>query len=502
MNPRPIHHSQFRPRGSGSVLIVVMWIAFGVVALALYFAHTMEMTLRAADSQVASQEADQAIDAAELYYSNVLAQIMGLNGQMTAQNQFAPYMLPSTNYYRTCGVQMGDILGVPVGSGRFWCIGRDTNGFDYARRSSEPVFGLVDEASKVNLNNLQNSKLYGISPDSTTQTNLLQNLPQMTIQLLSCIYDWATTNTTASMNGAKSSTYQSLNPPYECKMTNFDTIGELRMVYGMTLDDLYWEDANLNGALDANENDGMATPPNDNMNGILDSGLLEFLTVYTQEPAILGTTSTTPTNRQVVTSWSGLTNFIATNWPAVYSDIAPNLKGKSTAPKSILEFALMSGIDAQDLATIEPFLMNSTNSVGLINVNTATATALGCLPGIGTDGVLGVGSINAQNIVLYRQSNPSEMNSCYWMIAALQNLGSANVTNLVKTVGPYITSHSWQYSADIAAVGHNGRGYRRVKFIFDCSSGVPLVVYRQNLTYLGWALGKRIHDQLLAGTIR
>ena len=33
------------------------------------------------------------------------------------------------------------------------------------------------------------------------------------------------------------------------------------MVYGMTLDYLYWEDANLNGALDPNENDGQFLPP-------------------------------------------------------------------------------------------------------------------------------------------------------------------------------------------------------------------------------------------------
>ena len=93
------------------------------------------------------------------------------------------------------------------------------------------------------------------------------------------------------------------------------------------------------------------------------------------------------------------------------------------------------------------------------------------------------------------------MGSSYWLLDALTSLGSANVTNLVTQVGPYVTGHSWQSSADIAAVGHFGRGYRRVKFIFDCSSGVPQVVYRQDLTYLGWALGKRIHDDLLAGRL-
>jgi hypothetical protein len=44
--------------------------------------------------------------------------------------------------------------------------------------------------------------------------------------------------------------------------------------------------------------------------------------------------------------------------------------------------------------------------------------------------------------------------------------------------------------ADIVAVGHGDRGYRRTRFVFDTSSGTPIIVYRQDLTHLGWALGK------------
>jgi len=470
-----------RRRGvSGSVLIVVMWIAFGVVGMALYFAHSMEVNMIAADNQLASFQADQAIASGALYASNILANVIQMNMQGNAQYNFAPCMLPSTNFYKTAGVRVGD--------GWFWYIGRDTNATLFSRQSDIPTFCLVDEASKVNINN---TKLYG-SPDSTTSTNLLQGLPQMTLQLLSAMYDWSTTNTTASMNGAKDATYQSLNPPYLCKMTNFDTIGELRMVYGMGLDYLYWEDANLNGALDPNENDGPILPPNDNGNGLLDSGIFEYVTVYTQEATNIG-----GTNRVSVTSLSTLTNFLATNNPTIYSEISPKLRTMTAAPTSLLDFIIKTGITEQDFITIEPYLMGS-NKVGLINVNTATATTLGCIPGIGTDSVMGLGSVNAQNILAFRQSVPSRCNSVYWLIDAMSNLG----TNAILAAGPWVTAHSWQYTADIAAVGHNGRGYRRVKFVFDCSSGAPLIVYRQDLTYLGWALGKKLHDQLLVGTLR
>jgi len=46
------------------------------------------------------------------------------------------------------------------------------------------------------------------------------------------------------------------------------------------------------------------------------------------------------------------------------------------------------------------------------------------------------------------------------------------------------------------AVGPLGRGYRRAKFIFDISDGVPKIIFRQALSRLGWALGDRIRQQI------
>ena len=449
-----------------------MWIAFGVVALALYFAHSMELIMRASENQMASAQADQAIESAAIYYSNILVHLM------------QPNMLPQTNNYKVAAVHVGDAM--------FWVIGRDTNDMDFSHRSPDPVFCLVDEASKVNLNNTNLNS----NPDTTT--NMLQSLPQITLPILSCMYDWYTSNLNSTMNGAKSPTYQGLNPPYLCKQTNYETIDELRMVYNMNMDLLYGEDANGNGALDPNENDGQVLPPNDNSDGMLDPGFLEYVTVYTHEPTNFGVPSVTlanqyvTTNRQSVTDIATLTTYIQSNFPSVYSVIQTKLQtmsGSGTAPTSVLDFAIQSGIDEASFITIEPYLYGS-NTVGLINVNTATATTLACIPGIGYN--------NAQNILSFRQGIGSRLNSIYWLKDAMASLG----TNAMRQAGPWVTSHSFQFSADIAAVGRYGRGYRRVKFVFDCSSGVPQIVYRQDLTYLGWALGKSVHDQLLAGTLR
>ena len=61
-----------------------------------------------------------------------------------------------------------------------------------------------------------------------------------------------------------------------------------------------------------------------------------------------------------------------------------------------------------------------------------------------------------------------------------------------------MTTKSYQFTADIAAVGAFGRGYRRVKFIFDVSDGSPKILYRQDLSRLGWALGDKVREDLVA----
>ena len=82
-----------------------------------------------------------------------------------------------------------------------------------------------------------------------------------------------------------------------------------------------------------------------------------------------------------------------------------------------------------------------------------------------------------------------------WLIDALGN-NSPVITALAR--GNTVTTRSFQFTADIAAVGAYGRGYRRVKFIFDVSDGSPKILYRQDLSRLGWALGDKARETLVA----
>jgi hypothetical protein len=423
-----------------SVLIIVMWVAFGLVSITLYFAHSMLLNLKAADNRAAGLEADQAVEGAALYVSNVLA------------NRINSMTIPAPGNFR--------VEAVPIGAAKFWIIGRDTNDLQTSLQSETPIWGLVDEAGKININ---------------YNTNF-QNLPQMTVNTVAAMFDWQSTNTTPSMNGAKSETYNMLQPPYNSKNAPYETIDELRLVYGMNMDILFGEDGNWNGALDPNENDGMKLPPADNQDGILDPGVFEYVTTWSHETS-LGTNGST---RILVNSTNDL--------PALFTSNNLTLPTLTGPPTSILDLFLQcqrAGISPSAFQQVEPYLMNNAAGTNLINVNTATATALACIPGIGSN--------LAPQVLAYRQANPPQSSTVTWLAQALDNNTSA-----LEAAGPYVTPFSFQFAADVVAVGHNNRGYRRVRFVFDCSSGTPLIVYRQDLTYLGWPLGKKLHDQLLA----
>ena len=94
----------------------------------------------------------------------------------------------------------------------------------------------------------------------------------------------------------------------------------------------------------------------------------------------------------------------------------------------------------------------------------------------------------AEDLVNYREQHTDTLNTIGWIVDAL---GSTHPVITALSSRDLITTKSFQFAADIAAVGPYGRGYRRVKFIFDTSEGTPKIIYRQDLSRLGWALGEK-----------
>src|SRR5579863_7228804 len=79
-----------------SLLIIVIWIVFGLISITLYFAHSMSFELRASDNRVAAIEAEQAIEGAARYIGCVLSNL-DVPGSMPDQQTYQYQNVPVGN---------------------------------------------------------------------------------------------------------------------------------------------------------------------------------------------------------------------------------------------------------------------------------------------------------------------------------------------------------------------------------------------------------------------
>ncbi len=141
-------------------------------------------------------------------------------------------------------------------------------------------YGLTDECSKLDLNRATESQLRRLFemaiPQETTNTIDIN-------VLVDSLLDWRSPGPTPRPNGAKDEYYNSQDPPYRCKGAPFSTIEELLLVRGFTAWVVFGEDYNRNGLLDPNEDDGDASFPPDNADGVLFAGVAPFFTLWSRE---------------------------------------------------------------------------------------------------------------------------------------------------------------------------------------------------------------------------
>ncbi len=443
---RFIPHRDFPPNQHGSVLIVVLWITLTLVSVGLVFADAMRMEYRASDNAVAGLNAENAIEGARRYLTYFL------------ENLETPGTIPDTDDY--------DAEQSVIGESYFWLLGRGT-GTDSLKKK-EPVYALLDESSKINLN--------------TATQEMLEALPNMTPDLAAAIIDWRDTDSDITPGGAESETYLRREPKYNCKNSNFETVEELKLVYGMTKELLYGEDTNLNGILDPNEDDGDESLPDDNKNGLLDSGLLEYATVYSSEP------NKQSDGSERINVRSGGEKLQQLLQETFGSDRAAQIRQVQSA-SSVLEYYVKSGLTADEFEQIADALTASSESSvkGLINVNTASEIVLTCIPGIGQQ--------YASTIVSAREGRDEDTESFAWITEVLDETSATEA-------GPYLTWRAYQFSADIIAVGPNGRGYRRELLLIDTSGDSPKVIFRRDRSRLGWPLTSELRNELLLGTMK
>ena len=433
-----------------SVLVVVLWVCLGLVAVSLYFANSMTYELRAADNRTSGLAADQAIEGAARYVGSFL-QNYATNGMS---------MLPDSTAF--------PCENVAIGNCHFWIIGRHASDSS----ATDPAFGLVDEGAKFNLN--------------YANTNFLLYLPNMTYELAGAIQGWRGTNGILPLNYASQGYYEKNLP--------FETVDELRLVSGADMSLLYGDDLNLNGVLDANEKDTTGT-------GQVSPGLLEYTTVYSREPNFLNVNG-------VFTNLVNINTASIRRLGPIFATVGISSSYLNSITASRPYAGLMAvaarcrqnGLSDSQVAALCTNITTATGAYirGRINVNTASTTVLTALFEGLNNGDESTASADAQTLVSYRDQNTNNLSSLAWVYDAL---GTGNSTLRRLERGDYITTQSYQFTADIAAVGPNGRGYRRVRFVFDISNGFPQVIYRQDLGGLGWALGDKVRQKLLADNL-
>jgi hypothetical protein len=189
----------------------------------------------------------------------------------------SPESLDDENYYHNPDRFQAILMRsaeVPRGRGLFACVApveTDPSG-------TRIRFGLIDESGKINVNEILSFEL-----DDYDSREMLMYLPNMTEEIADSILDWIDDDNTMREFGVETDYYETLEFPYEARNGKLESIEELLKVAGVTTELLYGEDANRNGLLDPNENDGDESLPLDNADGVLNPGWASFLTTESVE---------------------------------------------------------------------------------------------------------------------------------------------------------------------------------------------------------------------------
>jgi DNA uptake protein ComE-like DNA-binding protein len=421
----------------GSVLVLTLWLAAGLAAGALLAGHVVVLRYRREANRHAALCAEHAIDAGRCYVAQVLTTLA------------SPGALPDLTAYTAADI--------PVGECRLWLLGRSAD-----VNAEEPVFGLQDEGGRLSLN------------EPTSQTRL-EALPGMTPELAGAIMDWRDAYDILSPDGAEAETYLARTPPSTAKNVPFETVDELRLLNGAEAALLDGIDRNRNTLIEPWEK-RLAEQRQERFRDLPDYGLLDLLTVYSREPNLTAAGARRP-NLRTMTQ------------PELIQAVGPGAAGLDPRSlNSVLDLCLKAKLSGEAaVQAFERFSVSAQRLIpGRVNLNTASAAVLGTLPGFaGTD--------YAARLVAYREQNPTGLQTPLWLREALGD----EVAKTVAAAGDLVTTKSYQVTADLVAVGPAGRAFRRTRFIFDLTTGIPVVVSRRDLTQLGWPLGEALQRELV-----
>jgi competence ComEA-like helix-hairpin-helix protein len=393
----------------GSILVGLLWCLALLSVLVIGLLHSAHLDLRVAKNQGDQIQAHY-LALAGIEKAKALIYHDAVDRKRAAKNHNGA-MYDSAQDFRDVSLGRGQFRVFRQGD-------RDEGG--------KILYGIADEESRLNVNRASADdlgKLYGMRPE-----------------IAAAIMDWRDPDNTPTPGGAEAEYYASLQPPYLPRNGPLQTTREMLMISGVTRELFLGEDTNQNGLLDAEEDDGADSLPPDNRDGILDAGWSGLVTVDSSvlnrnaageervniqsadEKTLTAVRGISAELAKAIVVYRGQKQFQSVadllelgavipqnpsqpapgnqNQPAnappttargraAQSSQGANSGAQATGPKLVSEELLMEIAD--DLTTL-----SEDSQPGAININTAKAEVLACLPGISQE--------LAQAIVAYRRS--------------------------------------------------------------------------------------------------
>lgn len=479
--PRPHGRSAER----GAILVLVLWLLLILSLIGLSYSSSVKTGV--------SIEGNRAARVKARWYAR--AAIERTIAELLERQE--PYYSHASGFYD----DQEHFAMQPVGDG-FFSLLTGERGED-----GEPIYGITDEASRVNLNSVGEEALY--------------TFPEMTQEMVSGLLDWRDDDWEVRVDGAEDDYYSMLPEPYLCKNRDFQTVGELLLVSGWTEADLFGEDANENGLLDPNEDDGDRSPPLDDADGELDLGLARFFTVYSRdkelnpngetrvdlnsasEQELLRIEGMTQKQAQAIVEWRKQNRFDSLgdlldvteaqkqqdrksggqqggrnqnrsggsneNGQHPSSEGGRSPRSGSSNQRSSRSTGQSSSKQAQKVFNLDQIAqiidwvcIDTEDKTNRININTAPYEVLMTLPGM-TEAL-------AQEIMTYRESNLGPFTS---RADLLQVNGMTE--EVFRELIDYVTVQSYQFR--IVAEGQEGETRLRIETVVDVGQDPPRILY-------------------------
>ena len=356
-------------------------------------------------------------------------------------------------------------------------------------------YGLSDEAARINLNSIGAADL--------------THVPRMTAAMVQSLRQFITAGPSSVNLSAQATGGGSVDSNSDTAIPNITTAsvttdfladgftasvhsghGHLSTVEEVLLVPVFsrtlWfgEDANLNGHLDPNEDDGNERFPPDNHDGRLDRGMAQYFTVNSWGPELsnAGKPRIDLNNTRAALPETNLPPGFATFVTALRT-----AKMKLNHPVQLLGATIQvtneagagveisSGIQLENLAwLLDGFTTGSEDRHdGRINVNTASAAVLATLPGIDLP--------LAETIVSTRTAlSPERRVTPAWLLQE-----GVMDADKFKGVVPSLTCRASQFHFFVLGYGMSSGRYRVAEVSIDVAGRQPKVTYLRDMTRLG-----------------